>query len=60
MKQIFNEVGALVLGIIKKIMRMIEDGETHDDLLSILLASNLQEIQHGHKKFGMSIDEYPT
>ncbi|PHT97624.1 Secologanin synthase [Capsicum chinense] len=58
MKQIYNEVRTLVLGIINKRMRMIEDGETHDDLLSILLASNLQEIQqHGHKKFGMSIDE---
>ncbi|XP_047254396.1 cytochrome P450 CYP72A219 isoform X2 [Capsicum annuum] len=58
MKQIYNEVRTLVLGIINKRMRMTEDGETHDDLLSILLASNLQEIQlHGHKKFGMSIDE---
>ncbi|XP_006364092.1 cytochrome P450 CYP72A219-like [Solanum tuberosum] len=58
MKQIFNEVGALILGIIKKRIKMIEDGEIHDDLLSILLTSNLQEIQqHGHKKFGMSIDE---
>lgn len=58
MKQIFNEVGALILGIINKRIKMIEDGEIHDDLLSILLASNLQEIQqHGHKKFGMSIDE---
>ncbi|MCD7462447.1 hypothetical protein HAX54_048556 [Datura stramonium] len=58
MKQIFNEVRELVLGIINKRMRMFESGESHDDLLSILLASNLKEIQqHGHKKFGMTIDE---
>ncbi|KAJ8571054.1 hypothetical protein K7X08_038026 [Anisodus acutangulus] len=58
MKQIFNEVRALVLGIINKRMRMIEAGESHDDLLGILLASNLKDIQqHGNKKFGMSIDE---
>ncbi|KAK4723544.1 hypothetical protein R3W88_026323 [Solanum pinnatisectum] len=58
MKQIFNEVGSLILGIINKRIKMIEDGEIHDDLLSILLTSNLQEIQqYGHKKFGMSIDE---
>ncbi|XP_060201179.1 cytochrome P450 CYP72A219-like [Lycium barbarum] len=58
MKQIFNEVRALVLGIINKRLRMIEAGEEHDDLLGILLASNLKEIQqHGHKKFGMSTDE---
>ncbi|XP_006364113.1 cytochrome P450 CYP72A219-like [Solanum tuberosum] len=58
MKQIFNEVGALILGIINKRIKMIEDGEIDDDLLSILLTSNLQEIQqHGHKKFGMSTDE---
>ncbi|XP_060201191.1 cytochrome P450 CYP72A219-like [Lycium barbarum] len=58
MKQIFNEVKALVLAIINKRMRMIEAGKEHDDLLGILMASNLKEIQqHGHKKFGMSIDE---
>nr|ABC69390.1 CYP72A53v1 [Nicotiana tabacum] len=59
MKQIFNEVRALVFGIIKKRMSMIENGEAPDDLLGILLASNLKEIQqHGNnKKFGMSIDE---
>ncbi|KAK4344624.1 hypothetical protein RND71_034800 [Anisodus tanguticus] len=57
-KQIFNEVRELVLGIINKRMRMIEAGESQDDLLGILLASNLKEIQqHGNKKFGMSIDE---
>ncbi|XP_047254393.1 cytochrome P450 CYP72A219-like [Capsicum annuum] len=58
MMQIVNELRALIVGIINKRMRMVEVGETHDDLLSILLTSNLQEIQqHGHKKFGMSIDE---
>ncbi|KAM3343450.1 hypothetical protein P3S68_025539 [Capsicum galapagoense] len=58
MMQIVNELRTLIVGIINKRMRMIEVGETHDDLLGILLASNLQEIQqHGHKKFGMSIDE---
>ncbi|XP_015159264.1 cytochrome P450 CYP72A219-like [Solanum tuberosum] len=58
MMQIFYEVKALILGIINKRMRMIEAGESHDDLLSILLTSNLKEIQqHGNKKFGMSIDE---
>ncbi|KAK6777168.1 hypothetical protein RDI58_023885 [Solanum bulbocastanum] len=58
MMQIFYEVKALIMGIINKRMRMIEAGESHDDLLSILLTSNLKEIQqHGNKKFGMSIDE---
>lgn len=58
MMQIFYEVKALILGIINKRLRMIEAGESHDDLLSILLTSNLKEIQqHGNKKFGMSIDE---
>ncbi|TMW99614.1 hypothetical protein EJD97_002283 [Solanum chilense] len=58
MKQIFNEVRTLILEIINKRMRMIEAGESHDDLLGILLSSNLKEIQqHGNKKFGMSIDE---
>ncbi|CAN4087289.1 unnamed protein product [Withania somnifera] len=59
MMQMVNELRSLVLGIINKRMRMIEAGESsHDDLLGILLASNLKEIQqHGSKKFGMSIDE---
>ncbi|KAM3287155.1 hypothetical protein P3S67_020585 [Capsicum chacoense] len=58
MMQIVNELRTLIVVIINKRMRMIDVGETHDDLLGILLASNLQEIQqHGHKKFGMSIDE---
>ncbi|KAG5579122.1 hypothetical protein H5410_049749 [Solanum commersonii] len=60
MNRIHQEVRSLVLRIINKRMNEIEAGETSnsDDLLGILLESNLKEIQeHGNKKFGMSIDE---
>ncbi|XP_075073704.1 cytochrome P450 CYP72A219-like isoform X1 [Nicotiana tabacum] len=60
MKQIYQEVRSLVLGIINKRMNAIEAGEAsnNDDLLGILLESNLKEIQeHRNKKFGMSMDE---
>ncbi|CAN4087300.1 unnamed protein product [Withania somnifera] len=60
MNYIHQEVRSLVLSIINKRMNEIKTGETSnsDDLLGILLESNLKEIQeHGNKKFGMSIDE---
>ncbi|PHU04020.1 hypothetical protein BC332_24842 [Capsicum chinense] len=62
MNDIHQEVRSHVLSIINKRMNDIEaNGEASnscDDLLGILLESNLNEIQeHGNKKFGMSIDE---
>lgn len=60
MNRIHQEVRSLVLRIINKRMNKIEAGDTSnsDDLLGILLESNMKEIQeHGNKKFGMSIDE---
>ncbi|XP_059302740.1 cytochrome P450 CYP72A219-like [Lycium ferocissimum] len=60
MNRIHQEVKLLILRIINKRMNEIETGEASnsDDLLGILLESNLKEIQeNGNKKFGMSIDE---
>ena len=60
MNRIHQEVRSLVLRIINKRINKIEAGDTSnsDDLLGILLESNMKEIQeHGNKKFGMSIDE---
>ncbi|XP_022023570.2 cytochrome P450 CYP72A219 [Helianthus annuus] len=56
MKAIAREVKGLVKNIIDK--RVAEGGNSKDDLLGILLDSNNKEIkQHGHNKFGLSIDD---
>ncbi|XP_019158876.1 PREDICTED: cytochrome P450 CYP72A219-like [Ipomoea nil] len=59
MNAIENEVNSSIRGIIDKRMKAMQGGETNnDDLLGILLESNLQEIrQKGGKEFGMSIED---
>lgn len=59
MKHIRKEVESLVLGIINKRMKAIEAKEafSSNDLLGILLESNLKEIHHHGDKFGMSIKD---
>ncbi|KAL6570795.1 hypothetical protein OROGR_000345 [Orobanche gracilis] len=59
MKEIGREVQLLVRGLINKRVKAVSAGETsNEDLLSILLESNFQEIeQHGNKSFGMTTDE---
>ncbi|XP_073156892.1 cytochrome P450 CYP72A219-like isoform X2 [Henckelia pumila] len=59
MKAIEKEVKSLILCMIEKRMKAIEVGaERMDDLLTLLLGSNLQEIEkHGDKSHGMSINE---
>ncbi|XP_052177323.1 cytochrome P450 72A397-like [Diospyros lotus] len=61
MKEIHGEVGALLRDVITKRERAIQEGDDHaeDDLLGILLKTNLKEIQEqGNKKqSGLSIEE---
>ncbi|XP_057471519.1 cytochrome P450 72A397-like [Actinidia eriantha] len=60
MREIDNEVKASLRCMIDKRIKAIMAGEaSNDDLLGIMLESNLREIkQHGNsKKVGMSIDE---
>ncbi|XP_019158872.1 PREDICTED: cytochrome P450 CYP72A219-like isoform X2 [Ipomoea nil] len=59
MNAIEKEVKSSIRGIIDKRMKAMQGGETNnDDLLGILLESNLQEIrQQGGKEFGMSIED---
>ncbi|KAG6421420.1 hypothetical protein SASPL_117972 [Salvia splendens] len=57
MRGVSREIEAAVRGIIVERERAAERGETiHDDLLGILMESNMNEIQEqGSKKMGMSI-----
>ncbi|KAK6134419.1 hypothetical protein DH2020_031851 [Rehmannia glutinosa] len=58
MKEIVKEVESSVLGIIHKRMKAIKAGEaSSDDLLGILLESNVKEIEQHGNKFGMSLKE---
>ncbi|XP_022877293.1 cytochrome P450 CYP72A219-like isoform X1 [Olea europaea var. sylvestris] len=58
MKEITKEVESSVLSIIKKRIKAMETGEARsDDLLGILLESNLKEIQRYGSKFGMNLRE---
>ena len=59
MMQIEKEVQSMIRGLIGKRVGAMKTGEAvHEDLLSILLASNFQEIEEsGNKRFGMTIDE---
>ena len=51
MKAIYCEVGDLLSNIINKRERMIKENDGDDDLLGILLKTNLKEIQEkGNKK----------
>nr|GMD33375.1 cytochrome P450 CYP72A219-like [Ipomoea batatas] len=59
MNAIEKEVNSSIRGIIDKRMKAMQSGETkNDDLLGILLETNLQEIRlQGGKEFGMSIED---
>ena len=57
MKEIYKEVKFTLQKIIDKKMAAMNEGETSDDLLGILLESNMKEIQDGNKSIGMSIND---
>ncbi|XP_047943296.1 cytochrome P450 72A397-like [Salvia hispanica] len=59
MKQIEKEVQSTIRGLIGKRVEAMKTGEVvHEDLLGIMVASNLQEIEEsGNERFGMTIDE---
>ncbi|KAJ9554680.1 hypothetical protein OSB04_018725 [Centaurea solstitialis] len=59
MKEIDQEVKAMIKGIINKRVIAMKAGESiNDDLLGILLDSNYKEIkQQGNSNFGLSIEE---
>ncbi|KAL6553785.1 hypothetical protein OROMI_019458 [Orobanche minor] len=58
MTRIAKEVESSVLGIINKRMKAIKSGKSSsDDLLGLLLESNIKEIEQHGNKFGMSLKE---
>ncbi|KAK4484640.1 hypothetical protein RD792_007229 [Penstemon davidsonii] len=59
MKSISNELQSLLKGVINQREKAMERGEAvNDDLLGILMESNIREIQeHGTKNMGMSIED---
>ncbi|KAH6775516.1 cytochrome P450 [Perilla frutescens var. hirtella] len=59
MKAVTREIQSVLKGIVKQRERAMERGEIiHDDLLGILMESNVKEIkEQGNKKMGMSIDD---
>ncbi|KAL3806371.1 hypothetical protein ACJIZ3_000614 [Penstemon smallii] len=58
MMKIVKEVESSVLGIIHKRVKAMESGEaSSDDLLGLLLESNIKEIKANGNKFGMSLQE---
>lgn len=57
MKGIDNELKDTLRKIVNKRERSMNLGETQEDLLGILLKSNVNEIQQNGTKFGMTTDE---
>ncbi|XP_073157610.1 cytochrome P450 CYP72A219-like [Henckelia pumila] len=59
MKSVVGEIHSLLKGIINQREKATERGESfNDDLLGILMESNLKEIQeHGNNNMGMSIED---
>ncbi|GAB4849275.1 hypothetical protein Ancab_040168 [Ancistrocladus abbreviatus] len=60
MKELNNEIQALLRGMIDKRLKAMEAGEDpKDDLLGTLMESTFQEIQHGskHQNAGMTMTE---
>ncbi|KAM7497795.1 hypothetical protein LguiA_022209 [Lonicera macranthoides] len=57
MEEISKEVNFSLQKIIDKKMATITKGEASDDLLGMLLESNMKEIEHGSKSVGMSIKD---
>lgn len=58
MKEIRKDVELSLLGVIERRMKALEAGEAgSNDLLDILLESNLKEIDQKGNKFGMSLQD---